>query len=551
MTTTTSIPRDAPRDGAFWYDADAAERAVEWFPKHLVHVEGPLTGQPLELQPWQADKIVRPLYGWKRAHDHSGSDKCSPSKCRFGRRRYRKFYNEIPRGNGKSTIGSAIALKGLIGDRQLAPQIVGAATDRNTGNIIFGYAAKMVRHNAALSQRLRILDATKRILRKSGDGLYMVLSADASRAHGFHPTLVVFDELHAQPNRELYDVLSTSQITIADPLFVMFTTAGYDKKSICGEMHDHALRVLNEPSYDEEFLPLIYAIDEDDDWTDPAIWAKANPNMGVSVFQSAIEKKVEEARQNAAYQNTVLRLHFNRWTTQDVRWMDMAAWDRSAGMVVPHELKGRRCYGGLDLASTTDLAAFALVFPPLDGDPNDDGKYEVLMRFYVPQESIEKRSRLDGVPYDAWVRDGLMTATPGNAIDFGYIEEDILRLAKDYNIEEIGFDRWGAVQLTQDLDREGLTVVPIGQGFRDMSAPTKELQRLVLGQRLVHGGNAVLRWNADNLVVLQDPAGNIKPAKDKSTEKIDGCVALIMAVDRAMRNRRAPSVGVWFLDDAV
>src|SRR3990167_178126 len=300
-----------------WYDEQAAEKAVEWFPKYLVHVEGPLAGQPLVLAPWQADRIIRPLYGTRRGHDHSPSDICKPDRCRYGRRLFRRIYMEVPRGNGKSTLAAAVALKGLVGDGEASPQVIGAATDRNSAGIIFGYAARMVRYNPKLSERLRVLDATKRILGKKSDRLYHVISSDAPRAHGYHPTRIVFDELHAQPDRDLYDVLSTSQITLSDPLMAMFTTAGFDKKSICGELHDHATRVLEDPAYDEEFLSVIYAADPEDDWTDPKVWEKANPNLGVSVDRSAIAKKVEEAKASPAYTNTVLRLHFDIWTAQE------------------------------------------------------------------------------------------------------------------------------------------------------------------------------------------------------------------------------------------
>lgn len=529
----------------FWYDGIAAEAAVRWFPRYLTHPEGPLSGKPFVLAEWQCEKVIRPLYGWKRGHDHPAEDSCDPSRCRFGRRRYRRLYMEVPRGNGKSALAAGLGLKGLQGDREPNPQIIGAATDRNSANIIFGYAARMVRKSARLAERLRVLDATKRIIGKQSDRLYHVLSADAPRAHGYHPTRIIFDELHAQPNRDLYDVLSTSQVTLDNPLLAMFTTAGFDKKSICGELHDHALRVLDDPAYDEEFLPIIYAASPDDDFADEAVWEKANPNLGISVDRSALRMKVQEAQASPSYLNTVLRLHFDIWTAQESRWMPMDEWDQCGGIVVEADLKGRICYGGLDLSSTTDLTALALVFPPENGDPDDTGVYDVLLRFWVPQEGIQRRANIDHVPYADWEREGFIDAIPGAAVDTRVVREDILKLSKQFRIKELAFDRWGATQIAGELDEEGINVIPFGQGYRDLTAPTKDLLRFVLSHRIRHGGNPVLRWNADNLVVTQDPAGNIKPAKDKSTEKIDGAVALIMALGRSIANRQSgvgPSV---------
>lgn len=500
------------------FDQKAADAAVDWYPKNILHVEGPLAGRPFHLEPWQAE-VERAVAGWKRPD---------------GRRRYQRILVEVPRGNGKSSWGAARAIRHL-DSAEKAPQVIGAATDKNAGGIIFSIAARMVRSTPRLLRKMDVLDSTKRIIRRDRSGLYHVISADAQTAHGFHPTLILFDELHAQPNRELYDVLGTSQGTIEDPLLIMFTTAGFDLKSVCREVHDHALRVKDNPELDTEFLPVIYAADAKDDYTDPKIWAKANPNLGVSVREEFIREQVERAKQTPAYMNSVLRLHFNVWTRSETRWMPADAWDACGGIVAEDELKGQECYGGLDLASTTDLAAFVLIFPP----KGERKHYAVICRFWVPEENIAKRAKNDGVPYEDWVYDNYIKATPGAAIDYGFIREEILKLSKQFRIVDIAFDRWGATQIAQELDGEGITVVPLGQGFRDMTAPTKETMRMVLAKEINHGGHPVLRWNAENLMVREDPAGNLKPDKEKSKERIDGVVALIMAVDRETRNRMA------------
>jgi phage terminase large subunit-like protein len=269
---------------------------------------------------------------------------------------------------------------------------------------------------------------------------------------------------------------------------------------------------------------------------DPAVWAKANPSYGITLKEDYLRAAAEKARQVPAYQNTFRRLHLDQWTQQEERWLDMAAWEASAGEVDWEALQGRPCYGGLDLASTGDVAAFVMVFPM------DDGSFQVVPRFWIPRENMMERARRDRVPYDAWARDGHITATPGNVIDYGHILKEIDDLGQVVEIKEIAFDRWGAVQVSQQLDGMGYTMVQFGQGYASMASPTKELLRLVLERNLHHGMQPVLRWMADNMVVTQDPAGNVKPDKKRSREKIDGMVALIMALDRALRNEESGSV---------
>jgi phage terminase large subunit-like protein len=310
----------------------------------------------------------------------------------------------------------------------------------------------------------------------------------------------------------------------------MITTAGFDRNSICWEQHEYARQVAEGVIDDPTFYPAIWAAGADDDWTAPATWAKANPNYGVSVREDFLHQECIVALSSPAYQNTFRRLYLNQWTQQESRWLDMRAWD-ACSQALP-DLTGRACYGGLDLATTTDVAAFVLAFPPTtEGEP-----YWLLPHFWVPGDNMIERVRRDRVPYDAWCRDNLMSATPGNVIDYSVIERDITALGAKYQIKEIAFDRWGAAQMSQNLTAADFTMVQMGQGFASMASPTKELMRLVLGHTIGHGGDPVLRWMADNLVVEQDAAGNQKPSKAKSREKIDGIVAAIMALDRATRN---------------
>ena len=350
--------------------------------------------------------------------------------------------------------------------------------------------------------------------------------------HGFNTSGVVMDELHAQPNRKLYDVmLRGSGDARMQPLFFIITTAGDNQNSICWEVHCKAKDLLEGRKHDPTFYPVIYGADEGDDWSDPKVWAKANPSLGITFGIDKVQDAFNSAKENPAEENAFRQLRLNQWVKQTIRWMPMDKWDACAFPVDPESLKGRVCYGGLDLSSTTDITAFVLVFPPED----EDDKYIVLPYFWLPADNIPLRVRRDHVMYDVWERQGFINTTEGAVIHYDFVEKFIEDLGKQYNIREIAFDRWGATQMVQDLDGMGFTVVQFAQGFQSMSPPTKELMKLVLEKRIAHGGHPVLRWMMDNIYIKQDPAGNIKPDKEKSTEKIDGAVAMIMALDRAIR----------------
>jgi phage terminase large subunit-like protein len=318
----------------------------------------------------------------------------------------------------------------------------------------------------------------------------------------------------------------------------LITTAGNDFNSIGYELHQKAVDILEGRKVDPTFYPTIYAADENDDWTNPEVWKKANPSMGITVQEDKIKIACENARQNAAEENLFKQLRLCIWVKQSVRWMQMHHWDECDFAVNPDELVGRECFAGLDLSSSIDITAFVLVFPP----STEEEKYIIMPYFWIPEDNLQNRVRRDHVPYDTWEMQGYIKTTDGNVVHYGYIENFIEELGTKYNIKEIAFDRWGAVQMVQNLEGMGFTVVPFGQGYKDMSPPTKELMKLTLEKKIAHGGNPVLRWMMDNIYVKTDPAGNIKPDKEKSTEKIDGAVALIMALDRAIRKEINGSV---------
>jgi len=498
----------------YWFDEQAAAVAVAFFERLLVHVKGEWAGQPFLLLPWQK-KIVRDIFGWKRPD---------------GTRRYRTVYIEVPRKNGKSNLAAGLALYMLFLDDEPGAEIYSAAADTDQAAIVFDLAKQMVEASPALEARSEVYKRS--IVVPATRSVYRVVSADAYTKHGFNAHGVVFDELHAQPNRELWDVLTTATGARRQPLVIAITTAGYDRESICWEQHEYARKVAEGIIEDDTFYPAIWAADEDDDWLDEEVWKKANPSLGHTLKWEYLRGEARRAQQSPAYQNTFRRLHLNQWTQQETRWLPMEAWNACAHEVDEKALAGWVGYGGLDLASSVDIAAFEIVFPPRE----EGDLWRVVSRFWIPEENIVERARRDRVPYDTWVRDGYITATPGNVIDYAFIMAEIERLGEMYDIREIAFDRWGAVQISTALEERGFTMVQFGQGFRSMSPPTKELLRMVLNGQIAHGGHPVLRWMADNMVVDTDPAGNVKPNKRKSREKIDGMVALIMALDRATRN---------------
>ena len=497
------------------YDKDAADYAV-MFIESLCHTKGTWAGKPFELIDWQ-EQIIRDLFGVLKPN---------------GYRQFNTAYIEIPKKQGKSELAAAVALLLLCGDGEERAEVYGCAADRNQAKIVFDVAVDMVRFCPALSKRVKILESQKKITYLPTNSSYQVLSADVANKHGFNTHGVIFDELHTQPNRKLFDVmLQGSGDARMQPLYFLITTAGNDTNSICYEVHQKAIDIAEGRKVDPTFYSVIYGAAEDEDWTDPKVWKKANPSLGITVGIDKVKAACESAQQNPGEENAFRQLRLNQWVKQSVRWMPMDKWDACAFPVSEDDLEGRICYGGLDLSSTTDITAFVLVFPPLD----EEDKYYILPYFWIPEETLDLRVRRDHVPYDLWERQGTLMTTEGNVVHYGYIEKFIERLGERFNIREIAFDRWGAVQMVQNLEGMGFTVVPFGQGFKDMSPPTKELMKLVLEEKIAHGGHPVLRWMMDNIFIRTDPAGNIKADKEKSTEKIDGAIATIMGLDRAIR----------------
>lgn len=499
------------------FDEGRAGRAQAFIERALVHTKGKWAGEPFELADWQRDEIIRPLFGELRDD---------------GTRAYRTAYLEVARKNGKSELAAAVALYLLLMDGEEGAEVYGAACDREQASIVFRVAADMVRRNPLLSQRCKIIDSRKTITVESTGSFYRAIPAEAAGAHGYNAHGIVFDELHAQPNRDLWDVLTTSTGARSQPLVFAITTAGFDRQSICWELHEYARKVIEGVVDDPTFFAWIKDTPEDADWQDESVWHLANPALGDFRDIDEMRTMARRAKETPALENTFRRLYLSQWTQSETRYIPMDKWAATAGEVDVAALRGRECYAGLDLATVNDVAALVLVFPP----EGESDIYKVVPFFWIPEDNMHERVRRDRVPYDAWERQGFITATPGNVIDYAFIRAKLNELADQFYIREVAFDRWGATKISTELQDDGFTMVQFGQGFVSMNSPTKELLKLTLEERMHHGDNPVLRWMCDNLVVRQDPAGNVKPDKEKSTEKIDGMVALIMALDRATRH---------------
>lgn len=493
------------------FDHVAAQDVLDFFPLCLKHVKGEKAGQAFDLLPWQKS-ILAHIYGWKKPD---------------GTRRYREVFLFIPRKQGKTFLAAGIVLYTLFCDGEQGSEIYGAAADREQATLVFQHVKGMVLQEPEFSTRCKIYETVKSVVIEATSSSYKVISADANTKHGFNSNLIIIDELHAQPNRELVDVLMTSTGSRRQPLVIHVTTSDFERPSICNEKYDYACKVRDGIIDDPSFLPIIYEAPRDADWTSEKVWKAANPCLGHSLSLDYMRRECQRAIDTPSYQNTFRRLHLNQRTSQDVLWIDLAAWDAclDGASADPDELTSQICYAGLDLASVSDLCALTLYFPVTKA---------VLAFFWVPEETADLRLERARVPYPSWIQQGYITATEGNVTDYDVIRRDINLLTERFDIHELAIDRWNSTQLQIQLVGDGINVIPFGQGFSSISAPAKELERLVLNHELKHDGNPVLRWCISNVMIEEDAGGNIKPSKRKSTEKIDGVVALVMAIGRAI-----------------
>ena len=488
------------------FDKQAADKAISFIETFITHTKGELSGKPLFLEDWQKE-IVGNIFGWK--------DK------KTNLRKYRTVFIEVPRKNGKTTLCAAIGIYMLFADNERGAEIYAAAGDRNQAGIVFEIAKGMILQNPELSNRSKVFRNS--ITNERKGNFFQAISSDSKTKHGFNANCIIFDELHTQPNRDLWDTLTTSTGARREPLTIAITTAGYDRQSICYEVYTYAKKVMDGVIEDDSFYPVIYEAKMDDDITSEEVWKKANPNYGVSLRKDYMHRESKRAVDLPSYRNTFLRLMLNVWTESQVQWIGHDEWMECYQEFDYSTLDGMECWGGLDLASTRDLSAFVLLF-------NVDGKFVIKPYIFIPKENAKKRSDRDGVNYMEWLRDEHIYGTEGDVQDYNFIRAKINELSKKYRIQSIAYDRWGASQLIIDLQNDGAIMDPFGQGFVSMSMPTKALEVEIIAKNIIHDNNPCLNWCLSNIALQEDPAGNIKPNKSKSTERIDPIVALIMAL---------------------
>ncbi|MGB4107757.1 MAG: terminase TerL endonuclease subunit [Alphaproteobacteria bacterium] len=505
--------KNGPKRGLY-FDRAASEKAI-YFCELLRHTKGEWGGQRIKLSLWQKF-VIGSVFGWKWAAT--------------GLRRFRKVYKEVARKNGKSTECGAIGLFLFTADGEPGAEIYTAATKRDQARIVFDETKNMVLALPSHYELRQIISVWQHtlVVAKTASKM-MPLSADDKTMDGLNPHGAIIDELHAHKTRGVLDILDTAMGARRQPLRFAITTAGHDRHSVCWEEREYSCKVLEKVIEDDSVFAYIATIDEGDDPFDEKVWIKANPNLGISVKLDYLRDQAKKAKEVGTFFNEFLRLHLNVWTEAESRWMGLDKWDACKSPVIISELIEPPCWGGLDLSSTTDLSAFLKVWAPTP----EDKMWRIHARFWLPRDTLQERVRKDRVPYDVWAREGYIDVTDGNVIDHNFIQARIEEDWENFNVQDIGFDPWNSTMLTTRLMNSGVNMVAFRQGFISMSPAVKQLEKIILSGELAHGGNPVLRWMMSNVVMRLDPAGNVKPDKEKSSERIDGIVALIMAVGRA------------------
>lgn len=519
------------RDGVYWYDENAADSVVRFFADHVCFTDAEWAGKPFVLEPWQEHDIIRPMFGWKRAD---------------GTRRYRRVFVWVPRKNGKTELAAGIALALLLGDGEIGGQVYSIASSGDQAKIVFNKAVKMCDLSPGLSD---LQCFTTSIYDPELGAAFKPLTGRATGKHGLSMSGLVGDEVHEWTDGDLYQFVHDSTDARRQPMEFLISTAG--KKGTFGEtLWDECIAIRDGLVDDPETLVVIYAASEDDDWTDPEVWAKANPNLGVSKKLDKMEANCRRARQLPRLVNAFKNYQLNIWTDQATVWLPMKAmtdsgrefgWDMCTGPThwrdLDKKLADKTCFGGVDLSATNDLSALAWWFPIQEGLETP----AVIVRFFKPKDLLKDHGNRDKLNYEQWAKDGALIATEGNVVDYAFIRQQIYEDAERFQVAFAGsydpdateggiaIDRWNATETAIKLMDEGLPVVKFGQGFGSMNAPSKNIESLVLKNGLHHGGHPILRQHAKVVAVKTNETGDIKPVKAKPTQRIDGIVAMIMA----------------------
>jgi phage terminase large subunit-like protein len=510
-------------ESLYEFDAPTADYACRWIETHCVFTNDKWAGKPFKLADWERDDIIRPLFGWKRKAD--------------GLRRYRRVIVWVPRKNGKTELAAAVSLIALVATGVMGGEVYSIAKDKDQARIVFDKAAVMVAYSQKLSAEVEPLKSSLFVPKLGAK--FEPMSGVPQGKHGRSASALIGDEVHEWPDDRLYTFMHQSTGAREEPIEFLISTAG-TQEGYGWELWQECQKILDGTIDDPQTLIVIYAAGEDDDWTSEATWAKANPNLGVSVRLDYLQAECRKAQENPRLENDFKRYHLNMWTEQDVRWLSMELWrkcstdptDLDLWRRLPALMKGRKAFAGIDLSSTSDITAMVAVFPPDDEWP----RWVVLPKFWVPKATIERRTRVDRVPYETWAKLKMIETTPGTTVDYDYITKDAYAWMEEFELRKFGFDRWNATQTMIQMEAEGAGVVKVGQGFASLTAPSKELERLVVSGELEHGNHPVLTWMARNAGYETDAAGNLKPSKAKSKEKIDGIAALVNSLFVALND---------------
>jgi len=498
---------DRALDMGRYFDKKAAMRAIHFIEK-LKHTKGEWAGQRFRLEPWQ-QFVLWNIFGWKNAD---------------GTRRFRYAYIEIARKNGKTALSAGIGLYMLFADGESRPEVYSAATVKDQAKICFSDAVEIVK---ATDLKNYLTPYRNSIVYELKGGTMKPLSSDYGTHDGLNPSCGIIDEFHAHKDSGMFDVIKSAFGARRQPLMFIITTAGFDKSGVCYAYRENVIKVLRGVNEDDSLFGIIYTLDDKSEWDDPKMWIKANPNLGVSLSADYLADQVKDAKNRPEAVRNVMTKNVDLWVDAERTWILDDVWQKCIGTTDPADLKGCACWGGLDLSNVSDITAYVLLF-------HENDRFQLLSHFWIPEERMLEKIRKENINYDKWVAEGYVTVTPGNVIDYDFVKADILRIVADYDLRTSAYDRWNSSQTIIDLQNEGMECNPFGQGYGSMSAPTKEFEKLVLTEKIEHFGNPVLRWMLASTLVKTDPAGNIKPDKEKSTQKIDGIVAAIMALGEWM-----------------
>lgn len=504
--------QDCALERGWHFDRRAALRAIG-FIERLKHTKGEWAGHRFRLEPWQ-HFVLWNIFGWKNAD---------------GTRRFRYAYIEIARKNGKTALSAGVGLYMLFADGESRPEVYSAATVKDQAKICFADAVEIVR---ATDLKHYLTPFRNSIVYEARGGMMKPLSSDYGTHDGLNPSCGIIDEFHAHRDSGMFDVIKSAFGARRQPLMFIITTAGFNKSGACYAYRENVIKVLREVNEDDTLFGIIYTLDANEEWDDPRMWIKSNPNLGVSLSADYLADQVRDARNRPEAVRNVMTKNLNLWVDAERTWILDDTWQKCVGTTSPDELRGCACWGGLDLSNVSDITAYVLLF-------HENDRFQLVPYFWIPKERMLEKIRRENINYDRWVADGYVTVTPGNVIDYDFVKADILRRTADYDLRSSAYDRWNASQTIIDLQNEGMTCNPFGQGYGSMSAPTREFEKLVLTGRIEHFGNPVLRWMLASTVVKSDPAGNIKPDKERSTQKIDGIVASIMALGEWMTAQAA------------